>query len=208
MEIRKKYKVLTWLAVLLWILLLIGLIVPARFIMSTLEQDLPSFQDLENPQYDEASIVFDAKGTPFGKYYVENRVNVQYDDLSPLLVNSLLATEDIRFHSHSGIDLKALFRVAFKTVLLRKESSGGGSTISQQLAKLLFKRPSLSRKTKMERAIILLRTKVAEWITAIKLERSYTKEEIMTMYPVSYTHLRAHETEADLVCRLLLEKKN
>ena len=97
-------------------------------------------------------------------------------------MNTLLATEDIRFHKHSGIDLKALFRVAFKTVLLRKESSGGGSTISQQLAKLLFKRPSLANKSKWQRAIVLLRTKVAEWITAVRLEKSYTKEEIMTMY--------------------------
>ncbi len=181
-ESKKKYKALPWLAYLLWILLLVGLALPARFILTTLDKDLPSFEDLENPQYDEASIVYDAKGTSFGKYYVENRVNVQYKDLSPLLVNTLLSTEDIRFHKHSGIDLKALFRVAFKTVLLRKESSGGGSTISQQLAKLLFKRPSLANKSKMERVVILLRTKVAEWITAVRLERSYTKEEIITMY--------------------------
>ena len=181
-ESKKKYKALPWLTYLLWILLLVGLALPARFILTTLDQDLPSFEDLENPQYDEASIVYDANGTSFGKYYVENRVNVQYKDLSPLLVNTLLATEDIRFHKHSGIDLKALFRVAFKTVLLRKESSGGGSTISQQLAKLLFKRPSLAKKSKMERVIILLRTKVAEWITAVRLEKSYTKEEIITMY--------------------------
>ena len=182
MEEPKKYKALPWIAILLWLLLLIGLAIPARFIMTTLDEDLPSFEDLENPEYDEASIIYDINGTSFGKYYVENRVNVDYNDLSPLLVNALLATEDIRFHSHSGIDLKALFRVAFKTVLLRKESSGGGSTISQQLAKLLFKRPSLGNKSKFERAIVLLRTKVAEWITAVKLEKSYTKEEILTMY--------------------------
>jgi len=178
----KKYTILRWITLLFWVALLIGLIIPARFIISTLDEDLPSFQDLENPVYDEASIVYDVNGEPFGKYYVENRENVQYGDLSPLLVNSLLATEDIRFHSHSGIDLKALFRVAFKTVLLKKESSGGGSTISQQLAKLLFRRPSLSNKSKVERMMILLRTKVAEWITAVRLEKSYTKEEIMTMY--------------------------
>lgn len=182
MDEPKKYKLLPWITILLWLLLLIGLAIPARFIMTTLDEDLPSFKDLENPEYDEASIVYDINGTSFGKYYVENRVNVDYKDLSPLLVNALLATEDIRFHSHSGIDLKALFRVAFKTVLLRKESSGGGSTISQQLAKLLFKRPSLANKSKFERAIVLLRTKVAEWITAVKLEKSYTKEEIITMY--------------------------
>ena len=178
----RKYKTLRWLTYLLWIGLILALVIPARFIISTLNEDLPSFSDLENPIYDEASIIYDVKGEPFGKYYVENRENIQYKDISPLLVNSLLATEDIRFHSHSGIDLKALFRVAFKTVLMKQESSGGGSTISQQLAKLLFRRPSLANKSKMERITILLRTKVAEWITAVRLEKSYTKEEIMTMY--------------------------
>ncbi len=182
MEEPKKYKFLPWIVYPLWVLLLIGLIIPARFILSTINDDLPSFEDLENPQYDEASIIYDINGESFGKYYVENRENVQYKDLSPLIVNSLLATEDIRFYKHSGIDLRALFRVAFKTVLLKKESSGGGSTISQQLAKLLFKRPSLANKSKVERAMVLLRTKVAEWITAVRLEKSYTKEEVMTMY--------------------------
>ncbi len=178
----KKHKGLRWIAYLLWILLIIAFVVPARFIISTLDEDLPSFKDLEDPVYDEASIIYDINGEAFGKYYVENRENINFGEISPLIVNSLLSTEDIRFHSHSGIDLRALFRVAFKTVLLRKESSGGGSTISQQLAKLLFKRPSLRNKTKFERAIVLVRTKVTEWITAVRLEKSYTKEEIMTMY--------------------------
>jgi len=178
----RNYKFLKWITILLWVLLLIGIVLPARFILNTLDQDLPTFEDLENPEYDEASIIYDVNGTPYGKYYVENRELVKYEDLSPLLINSLLATEDIRFHSHSGIDLKALFRVGVKTVLLRQESSGGGSTISQQLAKLLYKRPSLYKKSTLEKISILLRTKVAEWITAVRLERSYTKEEIMAMY--------------------------
>jgi len=178
----KKFKILPWLVGFLWIALLIGFIVPIRFVLSTLDHDLPSFEDLENPIYDEASIIYDINGQSFGKYYVENRENIEFEDISPLIVNSLLATEDIRFYSHSGIDLRALIRVAVKTVLLNKESSGGGSTISQQLAKLLFRRPSLKNKSKMERIMVLLRTKVTEWITAVKLEKGYTKEEIMTMY--------------------------
>ena len=178
----RKYKTLRWLALLLWLGLIIGLIVPARFILKTLDGDLPTFEDLENPEYDEASIIYDTHGTSFGKYYVENRELIAYEELNPFLVNSLLATEDIRFRSHSGIDLKALFRVGFKTVLLQKESSGGGSTISQQLAKLLFKRPSLSKLSSVERMTALVRTKVTEWITAARLEKAYTKDEIMAMY--------------------------
>lgn len=122
MEEHKKYWLLPWIAYPLWILLIISLVIPARFILSTINDDLPNFKDLENPEYDEASIIYDINGESFGKYYVENRVNVEYDDLSPLIVNSLLATEDIRFYKHSGIDLKALFRVAFKTVLLKKKA--------------------------------------------------------------------------------------
>ena len=178
----RKYKLLKWVTILLWILLIIGLIIPTKFILDTLDTKLPTFEDLENPAYDEASIVYDVNGTSFGKYYVENRELVAYEDLNPFIVNSLLATEDIRFRKHSGIDLRALMRVAIKTVLFRQESSGGGSTISQQLAKLLFKRPSLANKSKIERILVLLRTKVAEWITAARLEKSYTKNEIMTMY--------------------------
>ena len=155
---------------------------PIRFIFTTLDGDLPTFTDLENPEYDEASIIYDIKGTPFGKYYVENRELVAYEDLNPLIVNALLSTEDIRFRSHSGIDFRALVRVGLKTVILRKESSGGGSTISQQLAKLLFKRPSLYQLSSYQKVMVLLRTKVTEWITAAKLEKSYTKNEIMAMY--------------------------
>ena len=182
MEQNRKYRILPWLAYPLWILLIVGLSLSFSFIISTLDKDLPTFEDLENPIYDEASIIYDIKGEPFGKYYIENRENISFEELSPFLINSLLATEDIRFYDHSGIDLRALFRVAVKTVLFQKESSGGGSTISQQLAKLLFRRPSLRNKTSAERAILLLRTKVTEWITAVKLEKGFTKEEIMTMY--------------------------
>lgn len=177
----KEHKAYKPLVYTLWALLALALI-SIMFILISAASDLPSFAELENPQYDEASIIYDVHGTEFGKYYVENRVLIDYDELNPLLLKSLLATEDIRFHRHTGIDFKALFRVAIKTVLLRQESSGGGSTISQQLAKLLFKRPSLANKSFFERATTLLQTKIKEWITAVRLEKEYTKEEIIAMY--------------------------
>ncbi len=182
MEEQKKYTILLWLNWVLWAFLILAIAIGSRFIVNTLHGDLPSFADLENPEYDEASIIYDANGTTFGKYYVENREIVHFNDISPFVIQTLISTEDIRFFKHSGVDLKALFRVAFKTILLRKQSSGGGSTITQQLAKLLFQRPSLANKGFFERATTLLRTKVKEWITAIKLEKSYTKEEIIAMY--------------------------
>ncbi len=170
------------MSIFMWIFLLIAIGIVGRFLMQTINNDLPSFTDLENPQYNQASIIYDANGTPFGKYYVENRELIQYEDISPVVLQALLATEDIRFHDHAGIDFKALFRVGFKTLLLQKESSGGGSTITQQLAKLLYKRESRAGQSKINRAISLLRTKVKEWIIAVKLEKSYTKEEIIAMY--------------------------
>ena len=178
----KKYPILKWLSRGLWVLLVLGIFIVLRFLVSTVNGDLPSFEDLENPEYDEASIVYDTHGVPFGKYYVENREIISFDELSPTIIEALIATEDVRYYRHTGVDLKALFRVAFKTLLMGKESSGGGSTITQQLAKLLFKRPSLAGKSFLERGFTLLQTKVKEWITAIKLERSYTKEEIIAMY--------------------------
>ncbi len=179
---KKTYRSLKWLIYFLWACVIIGLIIVSKFIMSTSNDDIPSFEELEKPQYNQASIVYDANGVSFGKYYIENRELVTYDELSPYILQALLATEDIRFNDHSGIDLKALFRVGLKTLLLSKESSGGGSTISQQLAKLLYKRESYRGLSKTERAIGLIRTKVKEWITSVKLEKSYTKQEILTMY--------------------------
>lgn len=136
--------------------------------------DLPTFEELENPKSSLASEVISADGAVIGKYFIQNRSNVHFDELSPNLVKALLATEDIRFEKHSGIDLKGLFRVLFKTVLTRQDA-GGGSTLTQQLAKNLFPRE------KMNKFQLIIR-KIKEWIIAVRLERSYTKEEIMTMY--------------------------
>lgn len=138
--------------------------------------NLPSVKQLENPKSEEASQIFAANAEVIGRYYTENRVPVNFEELSPHLVNALIATEDEDFHQHSGIDFVALGRVAVKTVLLGQRSSGGGSTISQQLAKLLFT-DRVSRNLS-ERAL----QKLKEWIIAVRLERRYTKEEIISMY--------------------------
>lgn len=145
-------------------------------------QDLPTFEDLENPNNKLASQVFAIDGALLGRYYIENRVPVTYDQLSPNLVNALITTEDFRYNEHSGIDFRALGRVAFKTVFLGQSSSGGGSTITQQLAKLLYSNRDFSGMGKIEKTFTLVATKMKEWITAVKLERSYTKEEILAMY--------------------------
>lgn len=136
--------------------------------------DLPTFEEIENPKSSLASEVISSDGVVIGKYFIQNRSNVHFDELSPNLVKALLATEDIRFEKHSGIDLKGLFRVLFKTILTRQDA-GGGSTLTQQLAKNLFPRE------KMNQFQLIIR-KVKEWIIAVRLERGYTKEEIMTMY--------------------------
>jgi penicillin-binding protein 1A len=159
--------------------------------------DLPSFDDLENPKYDLASVIYDVKGVPFGRYYIEDRVAVDYEQLSPHVKNALLVTEDDRFYKHSGIDIRALSRVGFKTLILRQESAGGGSTISQQLAKLLYQRPSMKGMSFINKTFTLVSSKLKEWVTAVKLEKSYTKEEIMAMYLNKFEFINgAHGIEA------------
>jgi penicillin-binding protein 1A len=135
---------------------------------------MPSFEELENPKSNLASEIISADQQILGTYYIENRSNVTYREISPHLIHALLATEDIRFSRHSGIDFKANFRVAFG--LMTGQDRGGGSTITQQLAKNLF-----PRKPDIGKAELVL-FKLKEWITATKLERNYTKEEIAAMY--------------------------
>ena len=150
------------------------------FIMLSMS-DLPDFEQLENPEFEKASRIYDNQGQEFGRYYTQNRVPVRYEDLNPHLVDALVSTEDERFYQHSGIDLKALGRVAWG-VATNNTSMGGGSTITQQLAKLLFERPDLTGKGKIGRATTLVMTKFKEWVTAVRIERSYTKGEIIAMY--------------------------
>ncbi len=144
--------------------------------------EIPKFSQLEQPDMEQASVIYDIHGKQFGRYYIKNRVSVDYKNLSPHILNAVIAIEDARFYEHSGIDLVALFRVGVKSILFMQESSGGGSTISQQLAKLLFERPDLSAYPKIVRVLFLIPVKIKEWIIASKLERFYTKEEILTMY--------------------------
>jgi len=144
---------------------------------------MPSFEDLENPESLLASEVVSADGVVLGKYfYKENRSFVSYEEFSPALRNALIATEDVRFFEHSGIDIRGLVRVV-KGILTADSNSGGGSTISQQLAKMLFPRDILDNKLE------LIFRKFKEWVIAVKLEKSYTKEEILTMYLNKYDFL-------------------
>lgn len=144
--------------------------------------ELPSFKQLENPDNALASEVYSADGVLLGKYYSENRSNADFENLPPHLVKALLATEDIRFYQHSGIDFRGLARVLVRTVLLQ-QSAGGGSTITQQLAKNLFH--DIPGST-LERII----QKLKEWVIAVRLEKYYTKKEIITMYlnTVTFSH--------------------
>ena len=143
---------------------------------------MPSFEDLENPESLLASEVVSADGVVMGTYFKENRSFVNYDELSPVLLKALVATEDVRYYDHSGIDIRGLIRVV-KGIVTGNTNSGGGSTISQQLAKMLFPRDNLDNKLQ------LIFRKFKEWVIAVKLEKSYTKEEILTMYLNKYDFL-------------------
>ncbi len=143
--------------------------------------NIPSFEELENPKSNTATQVISEDGVLLGTFHIENRSNVTYDELSPNLVYALIATEDVRFHQHSGIDFRSLGRVVVKTILGGQSRSGGGSTISQQLAKNLFPRDTGLRRD-ISSAPKIITVKLKEWITAVKLERNYTKEEIIAMY--------------------------
>ncbi len=163
-----------------WILFFIGVL--SVFAIFKLISDgkigyLPPVEELQNPKNKYASEIYSCDMKILGRYFKEkeNRVYTPYQDLSPHLINALISTEDARYYDHSGIDGRALFRVGVKTIAMGQDK-GGGSTITQQLAKLLFTEERA--KDKMERA----KQKLTEWVIAVKLEKLYTKEEIITMY--------------------------
>ena len=143
---------------------------------------IPSFEELENPDSKLATQVIAEDGETLTTFHIENRTFVTYEDLSEHLVHAAIATEDARFEKHSGIDMKGLGRVLFKTLLMHNSSQGGGSTITQQLAKTLYPRKELNSKIPGWNKVQMVWIKLKEWITAVKLERSYTKDEIMYMY--------------------------
>jgi penicillin-binding protein 1A len=138
---------------------------------------MPPIEELEDPHDKLASLVYASDDSELGRYYYGsgNRVYTDYNGISPHVINALVATEDVRFREHSGIDFKALGRTAIKTFLMGDKSSGGASTITQQLAKQLYSEPSSNL---MKRAL----QKPIEWMIAVKLERFYTKDEIINMY--------------------------
>jgi penicillin-binding protein 1A len=168
--------------------LIIVILIPLFFLsvkinLFNLYGGLPSLRDLENPDPDIASVILSADGDILGKYAIYNRSPVDYEELSPYLVQGLVATEDRRYYSHSGIDLVGLMRAFINSFVLQRNREGG-STITQQLAKMLWETRSeryegyLSENKYLNHLII----KTKEWLVAIQIERSYTKNEIISMY--------------------------
>ncbi len=144
---------------------------------------MPTFEYLENPNADIASEVYSSDGVLLTTFFLEkNRNPVEYKDLPPYLINALIAREDHRFVDHSGIDGLGLMRVAVKTVLLQKSGEGGGSTITQQLAKQLFERDTTRYNWGIAQKMHMATIKFREWVIAVRLEKQYTKQEIVTMY--------------------------
>ena len=169
-----------WFVRFLWTLLIL-VVLGAATAFYAIDQGwigyMPPIEDLQNPINRYATQVYSSDGKLLGtwNYNRENRVLVDYSKLSPALVQALVATEDVRFYEHSGIDFYALARAVIKRGIMGQKSAGGGSTITQQLAKQLY---SEHAKTTMERIL----QKPIEWVIAVKLERNYTKDEIITMY--------------------------
>lgn len=180
MKIQNKKRFILWM----WciglspiILILISLLCVGLF------SDIPSFEELEDPKSNLATQILAEDGSLLNTFHIENRSYVTFDELSKGLQDAIVATEDVRFYSHSGIDFRSLARVAVKSVLLGdRNSGGGGSTLSQQLAKSLFPRETTQSKIPGAKYFVLAGNKFKEWITAVKLERNYTKEEILSMY--------------------------
>lgn len=161
----------------LWKLLIGGMVFFALFIVAIgfgLFGEIPSFKAIEHPKSNEATEVLSEDGKVLGTYFVKNRSNVGYSQISPNVINALIATEDIRFRSHSGIDFKRTFTIFFYAMTGKKQ---GGSTITQQLALNLF-----SEDGREKNYLLRIIQKFQEWVIAVKLERNYTKEEIITMY--------------------------
>jgi len=167
----RKRKILLWGVVLSPFIILFALVYITAI---GLFGELPTFEQLENPKNNLATEIISEDGVVLGKYFFENRSRVRYNELPQNLIDALIATEDIRFRKHSGIDVRALARAIFG-VFTGKKSSGGASTITQQLAKMLFtEKPSSGLGRVMQ--------KLKEWIIASQLEKRYTKNEILTMY--------------------------
>ena len=171
---RKRFFLYIWILYILLVLALGGIFYS---IFTGYIGYMPEIEELENPVNKFASQVISSDGKLIGtwSYSRANRIFVGYNDISPSVIQALIATEDERFYEHSGIDFKALFRAIVKRGLFMQKSAGGGSTITQQLAKQLYSEKAENVKER-------LLQKPIEWVIALKLERYYTKEEILTMY--------------------------
>lgn len=168
---------------LIWIIFLapIAVILVALLLVGIFAK-IPSFKQLEDPESNLATLLISEDGKVINTYHIENRSYVTYDDLPSYLIEATIATEDARFRHHSGIDFRGLARVGVKTLLMGDASQGGGSTITQQLAKTLYPREDISSRIPGMKYVKMVGIKLKEWITAVKLERNYTKDEIVTMY--------------------------
>ena len=165
-----------------WMWVGFGLFVAAIFVFFVLVYNgvigyMPPIEELRNPHDRFASTIYSANGEEMGRFFrgSGNRINADFDEISPYVIDALIATEDSRFNEHSGIDGRALIRVLGKTILMQNKSAGGGSTLTQQLAKQLYSEPSSNIFT---RAL----QKPIEWMIAVKLERYYSKDEIIKWY--------------------------
>ena len=188
----------SWVIIALWSFTLIGIVaLTSLFVMAKTEilGPMPTFDELENPKTNLATQIYSADGEVLGTYFIENRTYLSYEDLFPAdrtqwleidghklptIVAALLATEDVRFFDHSGIDFQATARAGIRTVILGQSGQGGGSTVTQQLAKNLYK--TRRNKEGMEGSAGTLAAKAQEYVIATQLEYNYTKEEIVAMY--------------------------
>ena len=181
----------------LWLFFACGVsVVLISLLCVILFAEIPSVDDIERPDMNLATQVISDDGEVLATYHLENRIFIDYKDISPYMVQAAVATEDVRFYEHSGIDFRSLARVAVKTVLGGDSSQGGGSTITQQLAKILYTENLRAmnagsqdddgvrkrRSSKIGRMLRLVKIKMIEWVTAANLERRYTKDEIMMLY--------------------------
>ncbi|CAN5173757.1 transglycosylase domain-containing protein [soil metagenome] len=168
---------------ILWVLILMPVVGIVSLVLGfAMFSDLPDIEQLTNPESNLATVVYSADAKELGRFYAENRVSVQYSQIDPDVIHALIATEDERYYEHSGIDGRSLGRVFFKTFAGGDRSSGGGSTITQQLAKMQFHGKEAEHATKSQRTI----QKLKEWIIAVRLERLFTKDEIIALYLNKY----------------------
>jgi len=185
-EFLRKYPFVRWLFRVFGIVMLLGAIALTGFLMSIRNGaygPLPTRADLKEISNPLAAEVYAEDSTLLGRYFLEHRSNVRFEHISPHFINALVATEDARYFQHNGVDLRAWFRVFYKSILLKDESAGGGSTITQQLVKNLYPRQDYGKYS-------LIINKLKEVFIAMRLERIYSKEEIMEMYlnTVPFSH--------------------